>query len=58
MEYIQTTQESIVLIKIRWWKSIVDIRENGDIYVKWKFIENDKEVAEWLKELIWKVTHS
>jgi hypothetical protein len=35
---------------------ILSLRENGDIYVKNKLVENDKEIVEALREFIRKTT--
>lgn len=33
-------------------KEIISLRENGDIYVKGKLIENDKEVVEGFRQFL------
>lgn len=49
----QTVPESTILFKHNSVSSpILELRHNGDIFVKGKLIENDIEVVEALRELI------
>ncbi|TKI74451.1 hypothetical protein [Bacillus mycoides] len=48
---VRDTKHDSIIFKVG-EQEIVSLKSNGDIYVKGKLVENDKEVVEGMRELL------
>lgn len=50
-ELVRDTSHDSIVLKVG-EQEIVSLKSNGDIYVKGKLVENDKEVVDGMRELL------
>ncbi|MGD6837497.1 hypothetical protein ACQCVL_13265 [Bacillus thuringiensis] len=50
-ELVRDTSHDSIILKVG-EQEMVSLKSNGDIYVKGKFVENDKEVVDGMREFL------